>query len=115
MGRRGKSPDIPLGSMSRAHPRRRLPRFAAFALAGVAGSLAVSAPAWAAPTIARESGSGPYWNAASPTPSYQITGELAQPLTWEATGPGYSNSGVLVGGGVVSLPGFPNGAGTLTA
>jgi hypothetical protein len=38
-----------MGSMSRAHPRRRLPRFAAVALAGVAGSLAASSPAWAVP------------------------------------------------------------------
>ncbi len=36
-------------SMDRPLPRRRLPRFAAFALAGAAGALAVASPAWAAP------------------------------------------------------------------
>ncbi|HKH03547.1 MAG TPA: hypothetical protein VKA65_00170, partial [Acidimicrobiales bacterium] len=97
--------------MSRAHPRRRRPRFAAFALAGVAGSLAVTSPAWAAPGI--DPGSGAYWNT---DPTYQITGGAAENLTWAATGPGgFAAGGTLVGGGPVSLAGFPEGGGTLTA
>jgi hypothetical protein len=97
--------------MSRAHPRRRRPRLAAFALAGVAGSLAVTSPAWAAPGI--DPGSGAYWNT---DPTYQITGGAAENLTWAATGPGgFATGGTLVGGGPVSLAGFPEGGGTLTA
>jgi hypothetical protein len=78
-----------------------------------AGSLALASSAVAAPSISP--GSGQYWNALNPTPSYTIDGP-AEEVTWSATGPGFSDAGTLASGsGTVTLAGFPEGGGTLTA
>ncbi len=100
-------------SMARPLPRRRPSWLAACAVAG-AGSLAVVSAAAAAPAISP--GPGQYWNIANATPSYQITGTPGEELTWTATGPGFADGGVIFdGAGTVTLRGFPDGAGTLTA
>ena len=66
-------------SMDRPLPRRRLPRFAAFALAGAAGALAVASPAWAAPGAPENLGVTPASPMQSHTPSISWTAGTADP------------------------------------
>ena len=101
-------------SMFRSAPPRHLRRLAACLIAGAAGTLVLASTAWAAPSISP--GSGQFWNAANPTPTYTITGADGELLTWTASGPGgYSDTGTIVGSGSASPSSFPEGEGTLTA
>jgi len=65
--------------MDRPLPRRRLPRFAAFALAGAAGALAVASPAWAVPGPPENLGVTPASPMQSHTPSISWTAGTADP------------------------------------
>ena len=66
-------------SMDRPLPRRRLPRFAAFALAGAAGALAVASPAWAVPGTPENLGVTPASPMQSQNPSISWTAGTADP------------------------------------
>jgi hypothetical protein len=99
---------------SMARPIKRRPHWlAACAVAGV-GSLVVATTAVGAPSIARTSGSGTYWNTA---PSYEITGIPGTDIAWSSTGGSGPQSGVVNGSGTVTLAGYggPQDPGTLTA
>jgi hypothetical protein len=100
-------------SMSRAHPRRRLPWFAALALAGVAGSLVLASSAMAAPTVTRATpGNGEFWNT---SPVYNVSGDGTVTLSSTVgtlSVPSVDGSGSVTIGDV---PGGPLTPGTLTA
>ena len=100
--------------MARPLPRRRPPWLAACAMAG-AGSLAIVTTAAAAPpTIDRQSGSGIFWNAGSPNPTYVITatgGETSLSYTTSES----ATPVEVPANGVVALPSAPQGARSLTA
>jgi hypothetical protein len=98
-----------------ARPIKRRPHWlAACAVAGV-GSLAIVTTAAAAPpTVERQSGSGIYWNAASPNPSYVITatgGETSLSYTTSES----ATPVEVPASGVVTLPSAPQGGRSLTA
>ena len=101
-------------SMARPLPRRRPSWLAACAMAG-AGSLAIVTTAAAAPpTIDRQSGSGIFWNAGSPNPTYVITatgGETSLSYTTSES----ATPVEVPANGVVALPSAPQGARSLTA
>jgi hypothetical protein len=65
--------------MSRAHPRRRLPRFTAFALAGAAGALVAASPAWAVPGPPQNLGVTPASPMQEHNPSISWTEGTADP------------------------------------
>jgi hypothetical protein len=98
--------------MSRAHPRQRRPRFAAFALAGV-GSLALASSAVAVPTITRATpGNGHFWNS---EPVYNVSGDGTVTLSSNVgtlSVPSVDGSGSVTIG---SVPGGPLTPGRLTA
>lgn len=97
-------------------PPRMLTRALIAAGAGIV-ALTVASSAWAAPGITP--GSGTWWNAASPTPTYKVTGATAaEPITLTATANGAPfvvAGSPLTSDATVALTGFPNGSGTLTA
>ena len=106
-GARERIAGYSMESMPRPASRRRPIWLAACAVAG-AGSMALASTAVAAPSILP--GSGQYWNALNPTPSYSIDRAVGEPVTWSASGPGFSDTGILpTGSGTVDAHGLPRG------